>query len=241
MCSGAMRPAWPLPRRNLDHRAMHLTANALIIFDVDGTLFQTERVTVPAVQRTFAEHGLPVPDAETICAFFGKPVEDYEAWLAEQCRPEEALRIVEATNAREIELIGAEGRLYPGTRETLRQLSAMGCVLAVCSNGPSPYVNEFVRAHDLHAFFTAVRARDAGGLDKAAMVANILEEIPVRPAAVVGDRREDIAAARANHVLAIAARYGYAPPEEHTGADAALDHISELPGIIRAFLNPTVP
>ncbi len=220
---------------------MPVNAKALIIFDVDGTLFQTERVTVPAVQRTFAEHGLPVPDAETIRAFFGKPVEDYEAWLAKQCPPNEAVPLMEETNAREIELIGAEGTLYPGTRETLRQLAEMDCVLAVCSNGPSPYVNEFVRAHDLRAFFATVRARDAGGLDKAAMVADILEKISVRPAAVVGDRREDIAAARVNHIFAIAARYGYALPEEHTGADAVLDHISELPGIIRAFLPPPAP
>lgn len=215
---------------------MTLHYTALIIFDVDGTLFRTELVTVPAVQRTFAAHGLPVPDAETIHAFFGKPVEEYEAWLAQQCLSDEAAQIVEETNARELELIATEGQLYPGVRETLIRLSEMRCCLAVCSNGPSPYINEFLRAQNLQHFFNTVRARDAGGMNKTAMVADIMRELFVRPAAVVGDRREDIAAAKANRALAIAARYGFAPPEEHTGADAAINEISELPDIIQTLL-----
>ncbi|HPO12759.1 MAG TPA: HAD family hydrolase [Candidatus Hydrogenedentes bacterium] len=207
---------------------------ALIIFDVDGTLFRTELVTVPAVQRTFANHGLPIPDHETIQAFFGKPVEDYEAWLAQQCPPDEAAQIVEETNAHELTLIASEGQLYPGVHEMLTCLLEMRCCLTVCSNGPSPYVNEFVRTHGLQSHLTLVRARDAGGKNKTAMVADIMNEIPVRPAAVVGDRREDIAAARANGALAIAARYGFAPEEEHAGADASIDRISDLPDIIQA-------
>ena len=50
-------------------------ASALLIFDVDGTLLQTERVTVPAVQRTLRARGLPEPDAAVICSFFGKSVD----------------------------------------------------------------------------------------------------------------------------------------------------------------------
>ena len=95
---------------------------ALIIFDIDGTLLETGRVTVPAVQRTFAAHGLSMPDYDTICGFFGKPVETYEAWLAEQCPPGMAEQIVAETNALELQLIGSEGRLYEGAREVLEEL-----------------------------------------------------------------------------------------------------------------------
>ena len=39
--------------------------DAILIFDLDGTLFHTETVTVPAARTAFATHGLePPPDAE---------------------------------------------------------------------------------------------------------------------------------------------------------------------------------
>ena len=68
----------------------HMANHALIIFDIDGTLLETDRVTVPAVQRTYAAYGLPVPDAAAICATFGRPVEEYLDWLASLCPPGQA-------------------------------------------------------------------------------------------------------------------------------------------------------
>ena len=43
----------------------------LIIFDVDGTLFETQYVTVPAVQQAFAGFGLPVPPNRAFARFLG--------------------------------------------------------------------------------------------------------------------------------------------------------------------------
>ena len=36
----------------------------LLIFDLDGTLFQAHKVTVPATQRSFQDQGLPAPPAD---------------------------------------------------------------------------------------------------------------------------------------------------------------------------------
>ncbi len=213
-----------------------MAEQALIIFDIDGTLLQTDRVTVPAVQQTFAAHGLPVPDAATICSFFGKPVEDYEAWLASCCSPETAARIVDETNRRELELIGEAGELFPGMRDVLTQLAAQGYALAVCSNGPEPYVNEFLDVHRLRSFFREVRIRGPRHPGKTAMLADILRCIPVRPAVMVGDRADDIEAAHENGAFAIAAAYGFGAPEEHRAADARVHAAADLPQAIEALL-----
>jgi len=61
-----------------------MSARVLVIFDLDGTLLQTQFITVPAVQQAFANFGLPIPDPAAIVSFFGRPVEDYHAWLARQ-------------------------------------------------------------------------------------------------------------------------------------------------------------
>jgi phosphoglycolate phosphatase len=208
---------------------------ALIIFDIDGTLLETERVTVPAVQRTFAAHGLPVPDHGTICGFFGRPVETYEAWLAEQCPPGMAPQIVAETNALELRLIGSEGRLYDGAREVLEELHA-GCVLAVCSNGPDDYVNEFLDAHRVRQYLAAVRARGTRYSGKVEMVAEITAMGLGRPVIVVGDRHDDIEAAHANGALAVGAAYGFSGGEELAGAQARISSIRELPAVIERLL-----
>ncbi len=208
---------------------------ALIIFDIDGTLLETERVTVPAVQRTFAAHGLAVPDHDTICGFFGKPVETYEAWLAEQCPPGMAPRIVAETNALELRLIGSEGRLYDGTRGVLEELYAT-CVLAVCSNGPDDYVNEFLDAHKVRRYLAAVRARGTRHGGKVEMIAEILALDLGAPAIVVGDRHDDIEGAHANGALAVAAAHGFGGDRELAGADARIASIRELPAVIGRLL-----
>ena len=208
---------------------------ALIIFDIDGTLLETERVTVPAVQRTFAAHDLTVPDRDTICGFFGKPVKTYEAWLAEQCPPGMAPQIVAETNALELRLIGGEGRLYDGARAVLEELHAK-YVLAVCSNGPDDYVNEFLDAHGVRPLLAAVRARGTFYGSKTEMIAEIKGLNLGRPVIVVGDRHDDIEAAHANGALAIGAAYGFGGGHELAGADAHIGEIRELPAVIGRLL-----
>ena len=38
-------------------------ANQLAVFDCDGTLVDSQHIIVASMQRAFAEHGLPEPDA----------------------------------------------------------------------------------------------------------------------------------------------------------------------------------
>ena len=213
-----------------------MKAEALVVFDIDGTLFQTELATVRAVQEVFAENGLPLPSAPSICSFFGKPVEDQHRWLESQCPPESAKSIVAAVDRREMELIGKAGRLYDGVTETLARLRDGGYTLAVCSNGPVDYVNEFLDAHGLRRFFDTVRCRGMGYAGKTEMLADILAEVAVRPAIVVGDRHDDVESAHAHGALAVGAAYGYGGAEELTQADAVVWNASEILGAIEMLL-----
>jgi len=209
----------------------------LIVFDIDGTLLQTGLVTVPAVQRTFAAFGLPIPAPETICGFFGKPTEDYEAWIATLCPDGMAQTIIEATNTLELNLIGGEGELYSGAREVLRGLREEGYVLAICSNGPDAYVAEFLDAHEVRSFFREVRTRGTKYDGKETMLREILACIPARPAIVVGDRHDDISAAHANGALAIGAAYGFGSQAELHDADAVAARAADIPAAIEELLN----
>lgn len=209
---------------------------ALLIFDIDGTLFQTQLVTVPAVQLTFADFGLPIPDENTIRSFFGKPVADYEAWLCGLSSPEQAARLVEATNRKELELVGEAGELYPDVRDVLEQLRGAGHLLAICSNGPEAYVAEFVRAHALTPLFHKVLARGTHYDSKTEMAREIRREFPSLSLVVIGDRQDDIEAAHELGGVAIAAAYGFGAEHELREADAVIHAFRELPAALHALL-----
>ena len=205
-----------------------MTSPALVIFDIDGTLLQSHLITVPAIQETFADFGLALPPVDDIQATFGLPVEEYEAWMASHASPEQAHELVEVTNRRELELIGEAGQLYPGVLDTLAALRDAGHALATCSNGSVPYVDEALDAHGLRPFFQVCRCIGQGYDGKTAMVRDIMEHLAARPAVVVGDREGDIRGAHANGALAIAAAYGFGPPEELEDADASVRGAEEI-------------
>lgn len=207
----------------------------LLIFDLDGTLFRTETATIPAVREAFRERGLPVPSEAEVCFFFGKPAGDFHAWLHTQCPPEQAADLVAAIDRRELELIGQTGELYPRVKEVLAELRAFG-QMAICSNGPQEYVERVLSAHSLAPFFDRVRCRQSERDGKADMVRELLESLGGRPAILIGDRQEDVEAARRNGIPVITAAYGYGMAEEIAPADAVAVSPSDLPRLVRRLL-----
>ena len=215
---------------------MQRSLAALVIFDVDGTLFEAHRVTVPAVQRSLAAFGLPAPETNAITAWFGKPLEEYHAWLASLCPPDLAAPVIARTDREELALIASDGRLYPGVPDMLATLHAQGHVLGTSSNAPQDYFDEVLDHFNIRRYFAMPLCRGTEFADKRAMVAAIMARHAPRPAIVVGDRRDDIDSARANHALAIAATYGFPLANELDTADAHVRTAEEIPAVIDTLI-----
>lgn len=208
----------------------------LLIFDLDGTLFQAHTVSIPALQEVFQAFGLPVPPAERILPFFGRPGTEWHPWLRSQCPPERADALVAAVDRRELELIATAGQLYPGAREALEALRGMAARMAICSNGPRDYVERVLESQGIAPLFDVVRFRKPGDQGKPQMVAELLARISARPALVIGDRWDDIAAAHENGLRVIGAGYGYGPREELAKADMLAREIGELVRLVGEML-----
>jgi phosphoglycolate phosphatase len=208
--------------------------DGIVIFDLDGTLFRTETISVPAVREAFELHGLAPPDDAAICSMFGKRSGSYRAFLRERC-PDDRAEAVEAhALRRELELAGEGGELYPGVIEALRDLRSGVRRLAICSNGPRRYVEAVLSAQGITGLFDAVRYRRPDDENKPQMMRELLSELgfaaPHRGVSV-GDRADDIEAAHANGLLAIGAAYGYGADDELRGADrviAAPEQLAEV-------------
>lgn len=215
-------------------KAMH--ESGALIFDLDGTLFRTETVTIPAVQQSFDEFGLPIPADEEVLDFIGKPHSDFQDWIGSKCGDDRAGDLVAMVDRLELELVSSTGRLYPSVLEVLDSLRFMVGDLALCTNGHGAYVKRVLTTHRIESYFDTVRFRQTSADSKATMVHELLGHLSVRPAIVIGDRHDDIEAAHENGILAIGAVYGYGSSEELAAADAAADSPAELPELIRSLL-----
>ncbi|MDY7109584.1 MAG: HAD family hydrolase [Planctomycetota bacterium] len=205
--------------------------DAILIFDLDGTLFRTETVTVPAVRGAFAAHGLTPPEEGEIAALIGTSTEDYRRWLAGRCPADLAERVERMAVARELALIPGAGALYDGIPRALSALRAEIATLAICSNGPAAYVEAVLAGCSIAGLFDVVRPRREDDADKSQMVHDLLAEarsLLRGPGVVIGDRWDDIEAAHANGLPAIGAAWGYASAGELDEADLVIDDPRDL-------------
>jgi len=208
----------------------------LVIFDLDGTLFRAEAVTVPAVIRSFQARGLTPPPESKIRRFIGRPTREFHAWLDEVSPPGVGAEIARDVDRMEIELVPEAGGLFPGVHEALGALRKFVARMAVCTNGPRPYVEAVIGAYDLAPYFDAVRFLRQDGDDKIGMVRELLERFRERPGVVVGDRADDIEAAHRNGLAAVAVSYGLGEAAELAAADAIADSPARLPGLVSKLM-----
>lgn len=168
-----------------------MSAPGLLIFDLDGILFRTESVTVPAVQNSFADYGLPEPSRDSILPLIGTPIDDLRSWVHERCPEHLDDELFASIESRELGLIERDGRLYAGVHDILTGLRSAGYQIALCTNGPTEYVRRVVESQDLDVFFDTSRNRISASNTKPSMTRSILAEMAGRPAVVIGHRLGD--------------------------------------------------
>ena len=208
----------------------------LLIFDLDGTLFRTDICSVRALQSVFRDHGLAIPPTDEWVDCFGMPESDFVAWLEDYGGQGRGPSLLAEIAQRELQMVPHEGKLYPGAMEALSALRPRVEQMAICSNGPEPYVQTVIASMGLDGFLDAVRWRRDDDRGKADMIADLLGQLPARPAIVMGDRAEDIAAARANGALAVGAAYGYGRAGELDEADVVVSSAGELVAAVAGLL-----
>jgi phosphoglycolate phosphatase len=211
-----------------------------IIFDLDGTLVDSARDLMEAMNALLAEEGLRRLSLGEVKSMVG----DGAAKLVERglvaaggdltrlpVLVSHFLTIYETNAARHTEA-------YPGVMETLEGLSHSGMMLAVVTNKPSTATLEILEALALRRFFAAVIGGDTLPKRKPhpAPVLMALERLGAAPedALMVGDNYHDVQAAHAAGMRAFAVTYGYShKPHGELGADRLIDAMPDLLPIIR--------
>jgi phosphoglycolate phosphatase len=214
--------------------ALH-TPVSLVVFDVDGTLIDSQDVLVRTHEKAFGEHGLAPPSREAVLALVGQSLPLMMAALAGPAAPLESL--VESYKRHfmaEVSRPGHVETLYPGAAAALARLSATpGLRLAIATGKSRRGMARIVQNLGWADLFVAVQtADDAPSKPHPGMALNAMAAAGVAPreTLVVGDTTFDMEMARAAGARPVGVSWGYHSADAlvAAGAERVLRHFDEL-------------
>ncbi len=209
-----------------------------MIFDMDGTLFQTESLLIPAYHATFDEmrregsYTDETPDENIIIGCLGMLLPEIWRRVLPDADEQVRQRADELFVRYELEYLEkGYGELYPGVAEILNRLKASGIRLFVASNGLEGYVRGVARMKGITPLFEELySAGEHQTSSKVDLVRLLLERHNLRDAWMVGDRSSDVEAGLKNNLTVIGCDYaGFGDGSELNGSHVRIRSFAELP------------
>ena len=218
----------------------------LVIFDMDGTLIDSQRVIIAAMRRTYEAFGATCPDDEACRRIIGLSLPQVFRALSPDADEADNARLVELYKSSFIQLRAetggeADAPLYPGAEAALRKMAAAEWLISAATGKARRGFDHAIDAHGLHGLFTYPQtADDARSKPHPEMVerAMALHGVEGRRAVMVGDTSFDMQMARAARARAIGVAWGYHPVEElrDAGAEVIVSDFDDLPGVAERML-----
>lgn len=210
---------------------------SLILFDLDGTLIDSEIGIVTSIEYALEKLGARLPPRETLRSWIGPPLRaTFPLALGDDAAAVE--RAVALYRERFSTIGWREHTVYPGIGDAVEALATRGATLAVVTSKPDLYAGKIVASLPFGVRFEQVYAVSAQSSvsEKTELIAQALSDFgrPAAEAAMIGDRRFDIEGARANGVRAIGVAWGFGSREELRAAGA--DAIIETPSMLAAAI-----
>ncbi len=215
-----------------------------LLLDLDGTLVDSVPDLLASCNRVMADRGLAPLTAPEITAMIGDgaPALVRRAMTArDQAATEQDVAAFLAAFLDDYTAHPAVGtKPYPGVPEALDRLAGGGWRLAVCTNKPATPARALLEQLGLLRHFAAVGGGDSYPVrkpDPAHLLATLADAAGSPGAAImVGDHRNDVAAATAARLPCIFAAWGYGPAAMAEGAAATATRAADLPRLADSLL-----
>ena len=218
----------------------------LVIFDVDGTLVDSQAEIVASMTTAFTSEGLVVPDRKRILSIVGLSLDIAVSRLCPDLPVQQQARMVQAYKDSYMSLRGADGQgeqslLYPGARDVLDHLAGQNNTLLAIATGKSRRgLDKILEKHGLRGLFHSEQvADDHPSKPNPSMILTALNETGTDPqtAVMIGDTTFDMDMGRAAGVRTIGVSWGY-----HDAASLRPDVlIDSFPDLIPAIDHLTGP
>ncbi len=218
----------------------------LVLFDVDGTLVDSQNIIVAAQRAAFAAHGLEPPSRERSLSVVGITLVQALAALAGPKAPAESLAETykQVFNDLRKDPDFAEP-LFPGAGNLLARLSARDDVLlGICTGKSRRGVAHLIETHGWDRFFAIIKtADDAPSKPDPGMILQAMAETGTALADtfMIGDTSFDMQMARAAGATPIGVSWGYHPVAavREAGAELTVDSYPELGTVLERLLAPS--
>lgn len=217
-------------------------SSVLLIFDLDGTLIDSQRDLAAATNRLLAELGGRQLGEDAVAAMVGEgaAVLVRRALAAAGVQTDERRALARFLEIYESALL-VHTRPYDGMVAALERL-ASSARLAVLTNKPTRATHEILSGLDLFGYFADVIGGDTplGRKPDSAGLNELIARAGVQPSAamLIGDSPIDLATARRGGTAVCLARYGFGyrfGDGEFTGGELFIDAPPELVDVVRAW------
>ena len=206
-----------------------------ILFDFDGTVFDTGEGVMKSVQYAAAAFGYPSSDYEEFRSFVGPP-------LAAQFRlkygvdEETAKEMVAKYRERYRDVGIRECSIYPGVEQLVRELRAAGRTVCVATGKPTEFTRNILENNGLGALFDDLLGSEFDGTrgQKWEVISELMERHGRDGVVMIGDRDNDVNGATRCAIPCIGVAWGYAEPGEleNAGAICVVRDTEELKNIL---------
>lgn len=198
-----------------------------IIFDLDGTLWDSVEGILLTWNRVIARHGQfrqPISREEQE-GLMGLPMDEIARRLFPDKTPEEQKSLMDECAREENAYLAVHGGiLFDGVQETLEQL-AKSHKLCIVSNCQCGYIEAFLQAHDMGKYFADHLSFGETGLTKGENNRIVIERNGFLNPVYVGDTQGDRQSALDAGIPFVFCRYGFGDVDAY---DAEISEFSEL-------------
>lgn len=209
-----------------------------ILFDFDGTLFDSQIGIKKAVQFALAQEGIEENDHDKLQSFIGPPLHySFETHYGFSKEKVEEL----IGNLRKY--YGTEGymqtKLYDGIKELLEALKKENKSLSIATAKPTVYAENILKDFGLTHFFDSVQGSLLKGelFPKDRVIASVMKDLNLfdaEDAVMIGDTIYDIKGAQFHNMQTIAVNYGYGKLKDlqDSRPSKIVETVSELKSIL---------
>jgi len=214
----------------------------LILFDIDGTLMDSQHMICAAMDLAYRGQGLACPSPAAVRAIIGLSLENAMRQLSAGAdHPIEGLVASYKEAFTTMRQAGEwKAPLYPGARTAIESLYQRdGVVLGVATGKSRRGVTAMIETHALENVFTTIQTADTSpSKPHPGMVLAAMSETGIGPGdtIVIGDTVFDMEMARNAGASAIGVSWGYHPVADlhAAGASTVLDDFAALDAALAA-------
>ena len=210
----------------------------VILFDLDGTLSDSQEGIIKSIQYSLKELGIIEDDLLKLKSSIGGALADvYTKWYG--LSEEEAQLGIKLYRQRFEKQGIFENSLFDGIKNLLEKLKNSGKVLCLATAKPNIYAEQILNQENIRHFFDFVVGADFNNNKKTKtdIIRLAMEAVTnhnKQDYIMIGDRNHDIVGANDNGIDSIAVTYGYGDIDELEKAQPTIivNNVEELTKIL---------